>query len=86
MNGHMPRNVAKRIMKRTAESDEPIVITVRQGKPSRVFGFNEYKKMVALPGQVKPWEHRREKKKTPDPLGAVDAKPPGRVSREDIYE
>ena len=86
MNGHMPRSVAKRIMKRTAESDEPIVITVRGGKPSRVFGFAEYKKMVALPGQVKPWEHRREKKRAPDPLGAVDSKPPGAISREDIYE
>lgn len=86
MNEHMPRNVARRIMKRTAESDEPIVVTVRGGKPSRVFGFKEYKKMVALPGQVKPWEHRRERKNIPDPLGAIDAKPPGPLSREDIYE
>jgi len=49
-------------MKRTAKSDEPIVVTVR------------------------PWEHRREKKETPDPLVAIDAKPPEPLSREDIYE
>ena len=86
MNGQMPRNVAKRIMKRTAESDEPIVITVRGGKPSRVFGYKDYRKMVSLPGQVKPWEHRRDRKKAPDPLRAIDAKPPGALSRQDIYE
>lgn len=73
-------------MKRIAESDEPIVITVRGGRPSRVFGFEEYKKMVSLPGQVRPWEHRREREKKTDPLGAIDAKPPEPLSREDIYE
>ena len=85
-NGRMPRNVAKRIMKRAAESNEPVVVTIRQGKPSRVFGYSEHRKMVELPHRVKPWEHRKQKKKAPDPLGAFDAAPPPSVTRKDLYE
>ena len=82
----MPRDVAKRIMKRAAESNEPIVVTIRQGKPSRVFGYNEHRKMVELPHRVKPWEHRKQKKAAPDPLGAFDAEPPPSLSRKSLYE
>jgi hypothetical protein len=42
--------------------------------------------MVDLPNQVKPWEHRKQKKATPDPLGAVDAAPPTGLSRRELYE
>lgn len=84
--GRMPRSVAKRIADRIAKNDEPVVVTSRQGKPSRVYGLEEYQKMVNLPNQVKPWEHRKQKKGAPDPLGAVDAEPPTGLSRRDLYD
>jgi len=86
LNGHMPRSVARRIMKRAAESDEPIVVTMRGGKPSRVFGYTEHRKMVELPHRVKPWEHRKGKTAPPDPLGAIDARPPRPLTRKSFYE
>lgn len=86
LNGHMPRSIARRIMKRAAESDEPIVVTMRGGKPSRVFGYNEHRKMVELPHRVKPWEHRKGKTAPPDPLGAIDARPPRPLTRKSFYE
>jgi hypothetical protein len=85
-DSHMPRNVAKRIANRIAESNQPVVVTSRDGKPSRVFGYDEYTKMVELPHRVKPWEHRKQNKTIPDPLGAVDADPPVGLSRKDLYE
>ncbi len=86
MKGHMPRGVAKRIADRIAKNNEPVVVTSRGGKPSRVYGLDEYRKMVDLPGQVKPWEHRKNKKESPDPLRAVDAEPPTGLSRRDLYD
>ena len=82
----MPRDVARRIMKRAAESNESIVVTVRRGKPSRVFGYKKHRKMKELPLRVKPWEHRKGKAATPDPLGAIDARPPRPLTRKSIYE
>ena len=86
MNDSMPRNVAKRIMKRASKSNESIVVTIRGGKPSRVFGYDEHRKMVELPHRVKPWEHRKGKAATPDPLGAIDARPPRPLTRKSLYE
>jgi hypothetical protein len=86
LNDHMPRDVARRIMKRAAEGEEAIVVTIRGGKPSRVFGYDEHRKMVELPHRVKPWEHRKGKPPTPDPLGAIDARPPRPLTRKSFYE
>lgn len=83
---HMPRNVAKRIAQRIAKYDEPVVVTSRDGKPSRVFGLDEYRKMVDLPNKVKPWEHRKQKPTVPDPLSSVDAEAPVGLSRRDLYD
>jgi hypothetical protein len=83
---HMPRSVGKRIAKRIAKNNEPVVVTSRDGKPSRVFGLDEYKKMVDLPNKVKPWEHRKQKAAAPDPLKAVDAEAPVGLSRKDLYD
>lgn len=82
----MPRSVGKRIAKRIAKNNQPVVVTSRDGKPSRVFGLDEYRKMVELPNRVRPWEHRKQKTATPDPLGAVDADPPTGLARKDLYE
>lgn len=84
--GHMPRSIAKRIANRIAKSDAPVVVTSRGGKPSRVYGLEEYQKMVDLPNRVRPWERRKREAATPDPLGAVDADPPTGLSRRDLYE
>lgn len=84
--GHMPRDVAKRIAKRIAKNNAPVVVTSRDGKPSRVFGLAEYRKMVDLPNKVKPWEHRKQKVAAPDPLKAVDAEAPVGLSRKDLYD
>ncbi len=82
----MPRSVSKRIMKRAAEG-RPLVITVdKNGKPSRVFGYEDYRRMKELPSEVKPWQHRKTNQSGPDPLGAVDGKVLGRLSRDEIYE
>jgi hypothetical protein len=43
-------------------------------------------KMVGLPRRLKPWEHRKQSRTTPDPLGSVDANPPIGLSRKDLYE
>ena len=84
--GRMPRSVGKRIAERIAKNNEPVVVTSRDGKPSRVFGLAEYQKMVDLPNKVKPWEHRKQKAAAPDPLGAVDAEAPVGLSRKDFYD
>jgi hypothetical protein len=85
-DGHLPRSIAKRIANRIAKDNEPVVVTSREGKPSRVFGYDEYTKMVALPHRVRPWEHRKQKTLPPDPLGAADADPPVGLRRKDLYE
>jgi hypothetical protein len=82
----MPQSVARRIASRIAKRNEPVVVTSRGGKPSRVFGYDEYKKMVELPNRVKPWEGRKGTRPAPDPLGAVDAGPPVGLSRKNLYE
>lgn len=81
----MPHSVARRIMERCA-TNEPFVVVPREGKPSRFFGVGKYNKMRELPNLVKPWEHRKKAKETPDPLGAVDADPPLGLSRKNLYE
>ena len=81
----MPRRVAKRIADRIAKSNAPVVVTSRGGKPSRVYGLEEYQKMVDLPNRVKPWERRKQESATPDPLGAVDADPPTGLGRRELY-
>ncbi|HEX9689975.1 MAG TPA: hypothetical protein VGB47_12980 [Thermoanaerobaculia bacterium] len=83
----MPRSFSKRLMRRGAEKRDPVIVTFdRNGKPNRVFGHAEFHKMMELPHRVKPWERRKAKKEVPDPLGAVDAKPPAGLSRRDLYE
>jgi len=82
----MPRSIGKRIAKRIAKNNEPVVVISLDGKPSRMLGLNEYQKMVDLPNRVRPWEHRKRKTATPDPLGAVDADPPAGLARKDLYE
>ena len=84
---HMPRSVARRILERAAQGEQAVVVVMRNGLPSRVFGLDDYLKMRDLPKQVKPWVHRTSKSAPPDPLGATDlgvlVSP---LTREQMYE
>lgn len=84
--GHMPRKVAQRIMARAARGEEAVVLTFRNGIPSRVFGLKEYLKICDLPNVVKPWMHRKTEGAVPDPLGAVEGTILMPITRENMYE
>ena len=85
MTNHMPRNVSKKILERAARG-EVIVVVPKGGKPSRIFGIEEYLKMRNLPRKVKPWTHRKSEDILPDPLGAVEGTVLMPVVRENIYD
>lgn len=80
----MARSVARRIMLR-AKKGGPLVLTVSDGKPSRVYRYDEYQKMKQLPTDVKPWEHRKSKAGGPDPLGSVEGTVRRPLTRDEIY-
>lgn len=81
----MPRDVARRILKRSA-LNQVIVVVPRQGKPSRVFDLEKYRKMQELPKAVQPWSKRKGKKSGPDPLGAVDGRVLLPLTRDQMYD
>ena len=81
----MPREIARRIMRR-AKKGGPLVLTVNaKGQPSRVYRYDRYQKMKSLPNSVKPWEHRKSGRGSPDPLGAVDGTVRKPLTRSEIY-
>src|SRR5438445_9135834 len=86
-HGQIPPRVARRILQRAAQGEPAVVVVMRNGLPSRVFGLEDYLRMRDLPKQVKPWEHRTSKSAPPDPLGATDlgvlVSP---LTREQMYE
>ena len=81
--------VADSVETRCARNEVAVVVAAL-GKPSRVYGLEQYLKMCDLPRQVKPWEHRKSRAKksrtVPDPLGAVEGTVLGPLSRDFIYE
>jgi hypothetical protein len=82
----IPYRVAQKIRQRAARN-ETFVVVSRNGKPSRIFGLEEYDRMRQHPLRHKPWTSRAvAKAAAPDPLGAVEGKPAGPLSREEIYE
>lgn len=81
----MPREVAQRIVKRSADN-EVVVVVPRNGKPARVFGYGEYTKMKGQPQKHKPWLHRKTKSNPPDPLGAVTGRVTRALDRGEIYK
>ncbi len=82
----MPRSVARRIMVRCARGEKKIVVVTKNGKPSSVFGFDEYVKMQALPRKTKPWTSRRVRPKPSDELPSIDAGITMPLDRKDFYE
>jgi hypothetical protein len=83
---HFPRGVARRILARAARGEKRVVVVLKNGRPSAVWGLQEYLDRQNLTRKVKPWEQRKAEKETPDPLGAIDAEPPKDLTRESMYE
>ena len=83
---HIPHSVQRKIRERAAKN-QPFVVVPKNGAPSRTYGLDEYLRMQKHPLRHKPWTSRAAAKAAiPDPLGAVEGKPAGRLSREEIYE
>ena len=81
----IPQEVQRRILRRGARGDQAVVLTLKNGLPSRVFGVEEYLQRQQLPRRVQPWKYRRQAT-TPDPLGAADGTVLGSLSRSEIAE
>ena len=61
-------------------------MTIKKGRPTRVFGIEEYQKMQAQPGRTRPWTRRRGASPARDPLGAVSGRVLGSLGRDEIYD
>jgi hypothetical protein len=64
-----PLKVAQRIMRRAAKGERLVLTFDQQGKPSRIYGYQEYQKMQELPHRIQPWKRRNGGGEVPDPLG-----------------
>jgi hypothetical protein len=58
----------------------------KAGKPSSVWGFDQYLARRELTRTVKPWKRRQRNADVPDPLEAIDGTPVGPLTRDEIYE
>ena len=83
---HIPRSVARSLLKHGAQGAKKVVVVFRRGIPSRVFGYEEHQRIVALPKEVEPWRYRQAQTGSPDPLGAVGGRLLAPLSRQAIYE
>lgn len=82
----LSRSVQRRILARFARGERRVVVVGRNGEPSSVWGYEEYKQHEEMPKKVKPWEKRGADVSPPDPLGAVDAAPPQPLTRASMYD
>ncbi len=85
-NPSFPRSIADRILRRARRGEKAAVVVFRRGKPSRVFGLQEYLRQREVPRKNKIWKRRRPTVPGPDPLAAVEGRVLGPLRREDIYE
>jgi hypothetical protein len=84
---HFPRNVSRRILERAARGERRIVLVIdKDGRPTRVFGFDEYLARQELTKTVQPWRSRKGTSAESDPLGAIEGAPVGPLTRDQIYE
>ena len=82
----IPRRVTRSILRHCAMGAKRVVVVCGDRGPSRVYGYEQYQRVVERPKEVRPWDHRQERSATPDPLGGIDAGVIGPVTRESIYE
>ncbi len=80
-----PPKVARSILERGARGEKRLVVLLKNGLPSAVWGFEEYLERRTLPKKAKPPKKRRPHAEPPDPLGAVDGEPPKDLTRESMY-
>jgi hypothetical protein len=85
MDGQIPRSVVHSLLQRGARGAQRVVVVFKDGVPSSVWGYEEYRERIELPKQVKPWEGK-DKATSPDPLGAVEGKVLAPLTRENMYE
>lgn len=86
-NSHFPRTVARRILERGARGEKAVVVVMKNGKPSTVWGLDQYLARKELTKQVKPWTHRKkEQEAVPDPLGAYEGGILLPITRQYIYD
>lgn len=83
---YIPRSVSRKILERAARGERRIVVVIKRGRPSSVWGFDEYLARQKLTKTVEPWKNRKLKSDAPDPLGAIEGAPLGRLTRDQIYE
>src|SRR5882672_2466086 len=81
----MPRRVQQRIMQRWARGERPLVVAGHGDKPTKVYGYDDYQKMVAHPKQHRPWE-QRQRKRALDPIGAIDGIVLLPITRDQMYD
>lgn len=82
---HMPRDVARRIIERSASNQVAVVIP-RNGKPARVYALDKYLKMKEQPSKHKPWSYRKPRPSLTEPLGSIDGRVLRPLGRGEIYE
>lgn len=87
MAKRIPDAIAEKVLK-ACERNEAVVVVARNGKPSRVFSLEKYLKMKEQPAKHKPWNHRKSRGETPDPLGAahLNLKVLMPITRKTMYE
>ncbi|HET6204372.1 MAG TPA: hypothetical protein VFI25_16390 [Planctomycetota bacterium] len=81
-----PRDVARRILRRAEQGEKAVVVVFKRGRPSRVFGLEEYRKQQQVPVKNQIWKRRRASGGGPNPLRAIEGRVLGSIRREDIYE
>lgn len=81
--------ILRAILTRGARGDRSAVVVFdrKSGKPSSVWGLEEYLARKELTKKVAPWKARRSAPAVVvDPLGAIEAKLVGAITRDEIYE
>ena len=85
-SSRIPRNVIQRILERAARGERRIVVVIKNGRPSSVWGFDEYLARQELTKTVKPWKNRQRESEALDPLSAIEGAPLGPLTRDHIYD
>ena len=82
---NLSNSVRRRLMAR-CKDDGVVVVVDKKGRPSRIFGIEEYLKMKQHPAKVKPWLFRKSNPAHTDPLGAVAGNVVRGLNRQAMYE
>ena len=82
-----PRKVARKILDRASRGAKRVVVVMNHGRPSTVWGFEEYLEHMKIPKKHKLTEKLQAKKGgLADRLGSIDAAPPRPLTRASMYD